>query len=102
LNLPLQHTVDDLKAYQYIYPPKPHTITTYLRRVSVSTITIEGLIEGTILDLGDGTNGMIQSILGTSIVAGNPREEVSQCQVAVVGGKAHGKSSKGDDEIVGI
>jgi len=52
--------------------------------------------------LGNGANGMIQSILGTPVVASNPGKEVSWCQVTVVGGETHGKSSKGNDEIVGI
>jgi len=94
--------VDDLKAYQYIYPPEPCTIITYLRGVRISTITVEGLIEGMILNLGDGANGVIQSILGMPMVTGNPGIEVSWCQVAIIGGEAHGKSGKSDDEIVGI
>jgi len=74
----------------------------YLRRVRISTVAIKGLVKGTILHLGNGANSVIQSILSTHVGAGNLRIEVSQRQVAVVGGEAHGKSGKGNDEIVGI
>jgi len=66
------------------------------------TITIKGFIEGTILHLGNSADGMIQSILSTSMVASNLRKEMGRHQVAVISGEAHGKSGKGDDEIVGI
>ena len=82
--------------------PKPNIIITHRRRIGISTVTVEGLIKGTILHLGNGPDGVIQSILSTSMGTGNPRIEVSRRQVAVVSGKTHSKSGKGDDEIVGI
>ena len=82
--------------------PKPYTTITHLRRVRVLTIAIKGLIEGTILYLGNGANSMIQSIVSGPMVASNLWIEVSRHQVAIVGGKAHGENSKGDDGVVGI
>ena len=82
--------------------PKPHNIITHLGRVRISTIAVESLVKGSILHLGNGTYSVIQHIGGTSMVTGNPWEEMSRHQVAVIGGKAHGESGKGYSGIVGI
>ena len=94
LDPPFQHSIDDLSntstsediLYQII-------VTTYPLTSGILALTIEGLMERTIVDLGDGPDGMIQRVGGFRVIAGNPGVKTSRNTVAQVGGK-HGLKDK--------
>jgi len=54
----------------------------------VAAMSIEGLVERTLVDLGNGTNSMGQIIGSLSLVANNTRIETGEWEVAVIGFEA--------------
>jgi len=65
------------------------------------TITIKGLVKGSVLHLGNSPHGMIQSIVHATIGTSNLREELGRCLIAVIGGKLHSKCGKHNNGISG-
>ena len=54
----------------------------------VAAMSIKGLVERTLVNLGNGTDGVGQIIGSLSLVANNTRIETGEQEVAVIGFKA--------------
>ena len=54
----------------------------------VATRSIKGLVERTLVDLGNGTDGMSQIIGSLSLVANDTRIKTGEREVTIIGSKA--------------
>jgi len=63
-------------------------ISTNLPVRRVATRSIEGLVERTLVDLGNGTDGMSQIIGSLSLVANDARIKTGEQEVAIIGSEA--------------
>ena len=86
LDLPLQHSVHDLDHIRSI-PQFSSKRNTYTGIGGIWTLSIEGLVVGTIVLLGDRPNPVIQGIRRQGMSAGGDRKQSSGRKIAVIGGE---------------
>jgi len=91
LNLPLHHTVHDLRILQQTNSFNPIDATHLLGR-RVSSHSVEGLVKGPSVNLGDGPDGSVEGVQSSRVLPDNLREQTRRNTVADVGGEHFGFS----------
>ena len=89
VDLPFQHIRSIIYQDRHVRRLEtPMNISTNLPVRRVVTRSIEGLVERTLVDLGNGTDGMSQIIGSLSLVANDARIKTGEREVAIIGSKA--------------